>query len=121
MGWKEDLEQLLAEAGNRNPIGQENLPFDELSRGDWGGAATAPVSAAFNFLDIPLSAVKEGVGQGINLVQGEELGPWGTGRAEWEGSIKEVPAPLKVALEVGLDPTTYMGIGLVKKGATALR
>src|SRR5688500_5510119 len=109
MGWKEDLEQLLADAGNKNPIGQENLPFDELARGDWGGAATAPVTAAFNFMDIPLSGVKEmtgyalaapdvirhGIGMGDEGTQAtmERLGEgeWGSGRENWENFIQDKP------------------------------
>jgi hypothetical protein len=123
MDWTKDLQDLLVKSGkwDEGIIGQENLPFDELARGDWSGAATAPVSAAFNFLDIPLSVIKEGVGQGINATQGDGLGGWGTGREEWEEWIDDKPMPVKMALELGLDPTTYMGVGLVAKGAKALR
>ncbi len=108
------------------PIGSENLPFDELAQGNVGGALTAPFSAAFNLLDLPLSAVKEGLGQAHNVVQGEGLQGVGAGRHQWEEGIKGLneadlgplgfaKSPIQIALELGLDPTTYFGVGLAKK------
>lgn len=125
--WVEDLKGLLG-----NVVGQENLPFDELAQGNWGGAATAPVTAAFNFMDLPLSMVKESVGTTLNtanmLNPFDEQGRLAAiarsregGRAGWENFINDKPGIVKLALELGLDPTTYLGAGLVKKLPAGLR
>src|SRR5215207_7418674 len=116
--WVRDLQNLL---GGIAP-GEENLPFDELQEGNWGGAATAPLTAAFNLMDVPLSAVKENVGRqaalasmaagGLGFGDGDaarERFVEGGGRGEWEHFIDDKPAPVKIALELGLDPVNYTG------------
>lgn len=122
--WVEDLKNLLGEV-----VDPENVPFDELAAGDWGGAATAPLSAAFNFMDVPLSVVKENLGGLMNtanminpLASAEEREAARqrqreSGRAGWENFIQDKPIPVKVALELGLDPVNVVGVA--GRGAVA--
>jgi hypothetical protein len=68
MGWQDDLASLLGGAKDeigRNLYESDSLPFNEIAEGNWGGAATAPISGAFNLLDYPLTGMKDLIGYGL--------------------------------------------------------
>jgi hypothetical protein len=125
--WVRDLQNLL---GGLAP-GEENLPFDELQQGNWGGAATAPLTAAFNAMDAPLQFVQNdliggAMGQAAMLQnltpfasdttrRREELARQGKGGDIWDEWVEDKPMALQAILELGLDPVNYTGIGLVGK------
>lgn len=145
MGWQDDLQSLLGNTKDEMWNGlqtSDSTPFNEIAAGDWGGAVTSVPSAAFNFMDLPLSSVKDIVGYGLaapDLIRDATgHGDAGTratlarlnssdnggmgGRNEWEHFINDDNAvknfgiggiqPVKMALELGMDPTTYLSMGL---------
>lgn len=131
--WVKDLQDLLG-----NIVGPENSPLDELAAGNFGGAATAPLTAAFNVAQAPLEFVQNDlVGEGImgtgamlqNLTpfatdatrRRQELAMQGRGGEIWDEWIEDKPAPVKVALELGMDPLNIVGGGLVRGAASQLR
>jgi hypothetical protein len=130
--WVKDLEGLLGTI-----VGPENSPVDELMAGNWGGAATAPLTAAFNVAQAPLEFVQNDLvaplmGYEAGLQNKLGLGTDTTRRREqlllqgqegqiWDEWVEDKPAPIKVALELGMDPTNFVGMGIARGAASQLR
>ena len=141
MTWINDLEALLGDI--QSGAGQKASDFFTSPVGQPVGAALTSdaADAAFRFMDVPLSFMKEQVGQGFGVANelltrlpgdlGNEslaaefnaaggFGVPGAGRAEWERAISGVPGLIKIPLELGLDPVNWTGVGAARRGATAL-
>jgi hypothetical protein len=144
MGWQDDLASLLGGAKDeigRNLYESDSLPFNEIAEGNWGGAATAPISGAFNLLDYPLTGMKDLIGYGlaapdlyrdalgfgdagtqatIKRLESEGEGGLG-GKVNWENFIQDKPWFIKAPLEIGLDPTNWVGVGLLDEPIKGLK
>jgi hypothetical protein len=130
--WVRDLQDLLGTV-----VGPENVPFDELAAGNFGGAATAPLTAAFNIAQGPLeftqnslvaplmgyeAGIQNRLGLGTDVTRRrQQLQEQGQGGQIWDEWIEDKPAPIKIALELGMDPANIVGVGFAKKAATGLR
>jgi hypothetical protein len=109
MGWLEDLAALK----------------DEI---DVGGKVGTAAHKAVDLLNLPSDIGKEVYGQAQNVLQGEDIGDWGTGHEEWNREIANLrgddwgqfgilKTPVELAANLAIDPTTYLGLGLAGKAA----
>lgn len=144
MGWQDDLLSLLGGAKDEaltNLYQSDSTPFNEIAEGNWGGALTAPVSGAFNLLDYPLTGMKDLVGYGlavpdlyrdalgfgdagtqatIKRLESEDEGGLG-GKVNWENFIQDKPWFVKAPLEVLMDPTNWVGVGVLDEPIKGLK
>jgi hypothetical protein len=140
--WAGDLKRLLGDAAE-GIYSSENTPFNEIANHDVIGAIGSPITAFGNAMGIGSEFMKGQVG-GLeaapdtlrNLVG---LGDTGTrhtqrlledggGRAIWEQNAKNITesdklgllkSPLLIAMELGVDPSTYLGMGVGERAALA--
>lgn len=132
MGWQEDLADLLGQAPQNfagSTVGRRLGDFAGSPVGQAAGSIIGPPLEAFNAVqDAPrsgvfgtlgeLASIREGrglisfpqaqanTGQFISDIQQRDLGPLGIAKT-----------PIEIALNLGLDPTTYIGVGLAGRAA----
>jgi hypothetical protein len=126
--WQEDLYHLLTDI-HPDPVGA--IAQSTPGQAAIGALTSGPAQATFAALDVPARGARELVGQTVNVLQGEGLGPVGSGQAEWDESIQGLrnadmgalgiaKGPLELALNLGVDPLSYAGPGILGKGAKGL-
>ncbi len=131
--WVNDLKELLGNAADYVP-GVSSL--DELSRGDWGGAATAPLASLGALASLGQAEVKSSIGsqvasgnaawafltgneqeqirqqQMMNPIVGHHMPTTGPrvdpGREKWEQVVPGMPLPIQAGLEVATDPVNWI-------------
>jgi hypothetical protein len=136
--WIEDLKELLGDAADYVPIVSS---ADEIARGDWGGAATAPFASAGQLVfGLPAAMVKGSIGTQVGLVKaaGSALGGdpdearrmlRQEGRQTWEETAAHVGEGSEVfgvnvpqvALELATDPTNWITGGMSGTAANLVR
>jgi hypothetical protein len=127
--WVEDLKQLLGDTADYVP-GVSSL--DELARGDWGGAATAPFASLGGLYSLGQATVKENLGGlvGSTKALGSLIGQdpeearrllRQSGRDTWEETVPTLPLPVQAGLELGTDPFNFLTGGMSGAAATAVR
>lgn len=146
--WVEDLKELLNETGEYIP-GVSSI--DDIQRGDWGGAATAPFASVGGLASLGQAAVKSSIGSQVArsnaawafltgneeeyqrnqalinrpapfMPQGVTLpGQADPGREKWEQVVPEMPMPIQAGLEIGTDPLNWVTPGASTALSTGLR
>jgi hypothetical protein len=141
----EDLADLLGEVGggvegaftHKAEGAASNYMATPLGEPTVNALTSGAAQAGFNFMDLLLDQSKQTIGNtmGFPLQMAGRLGIGGTGpqealarweqdplgRAEWENFIQDKPKIVQAALELGIDPTTYLGLGVGRSGARGLR
>lgn len=127
--WVNDLKELLGNAADYVP-GVSS--FDELARGDWGGAATAPFASVGGLYSLGQATVKENLGGlvGSTKALGSLIGNdpeearrllRQSGRDTWEETVPNTPLPVQAALELGTDPFNFITGPMSAAASTAVR